>query len=203
MEAARPTSDADIYCMPWSPRHQQQSQLHIDPSEIQAITSPTPATMICARCMLRTLRSQSRHHARHYSTIQSLRAAQQSLTEHQATVSSPQGPSGAPSATSTSAAQPFSTPLSASPTAHGMDSKPKSQSPLVISSVPAGTPLKGLNFMKGKSDPLAMEDHEYPEWLWRILEDKKAAAETGTDGDIYCMSIFLEHCLEPRRHFPS
>lgn len=41
--------------------------------------------------------------------------------------------------------------------------------------------------MKGKSDPLAMEDHEYPDWLWRILENKKAAEESGTDGDIYCV----------------
>jgi hypothetical protein len=55
-----------------------------------------------------------------------------------------------------------------------------------MSSVPAGTPLKGLNFIKGKNDPVAMEDSEYPEWLWRILEDKKAEDEKGTDADIYC-----------------
>jgi large subunit ribosomal protein L54 len=55
-----------------------------------------------------------------------------------------------------------------------------------MSSVPAGTPLKGLNFIKGKTDPVAMEDSEYPEWLWRILEDKKVEEETGTDADIYC-----------------
>jgi len=48
-------------------------------------------------------------------------------------------------------------------------------------------PLKGLNFIKGKSDPLAMEDHEYPDWLWRILEKKKSTEEAAMDADIYCM----------------
>jgi len=60
---------------------------------------------------------------------------------------------------------------------------------MVMSSVPAGTPLKGLNFIKGKNDPVAMEDSEYPEWLWRILEDKKAEDEKGTDVDIYCKPL--------------
>jgi len=41
--------------------------------------------------------------------------------------------------------------------------------------VAAGTPLRGLNFMKDKSDPLAMEDSQYPDWLWTILKDQQGA----------------------------
>lgn len=55
----------------------------------------------------------------------------------------------------------------------------------IKSSVAAGTSLKGLNFLKGKDDPVAMEDHEYPDWLWGILRDKKKE-EDGIDLDIFC-----------------
>lgn len=150
--------------------------------------------MICSRCMLRALRSQPRQRIRQFTSTARRNEAQQSMTEHQAIKSLPR------TATSTSAAQPFSTPPSASPTAHGIDAKPKPQPPMVMSSVPAGTPLKGLNFIKGKTDPVAMEDSEYPEWLWRILEDKKVEEETGTDADIYCKcSELLDgEILEPK-----
>lgn len=57
----------------------------------------------------------------------------------------------------------------------------------IKSSVAAGTSLKGLNFLKGKDDPVAMEDHEYPDWLWGILRDKKKE-EDGVDLDIFCTS---------------
>lgn len=57
--------------------------------------------------------------------------------------------------------------------------------------------MKGLNFIKGKSDPLAMEDHEYPDWLWRILEKKKSTEEAAMDADIYCM-----FSLKPAKTFP-
>ena len=58
----------------------------------------------------------------------------------------------------------------------------------VKSSVPAGTPLKGLGFTKGKDPPVALEDHEYPDWLWGLLDDgqkvdAKGAAEN--EGDAY------------------
>ena len=46
------------------------------------------------------------------------------------------------------------------------------------SSVAAGTVLKGLNYFKNKQDPVALEDHEYPAWLWHVLDEKpKSAAE--------------------------
>ena len=56
------------------------------------------------------------------------------------------------------------------------------------SSVPAGTVLKGLNFVKGKEDPVAREDGEYPEWLWGVLRRKQE--EVGGlgegEGDLFC-----------------
>jgi len=136
--------------------------------------------MICRQCLLRALRSQPKQQFRQFTSTARRNEAQQSMTEHQAAKPSPR------TTTSSSAAQPFSTPPSISSTAHGIDGKSKTQPPIVMSSVPAGTPLKGLNFIKGKTDPVAMEDSEYPEWLWRILEDKKVEEETGTDADIYC-----------------
>lgn len=41
------------------------------------------------------------------------------------------------------------------------------------STAPAGTVLKGLNYMKNKPEVLALEDTEYPEWLWNLDLDSK------------------------------
>lgn len=40
----------------------------------------------------------------------------------------------------------------------------------VASSVPAGTLLQGLGYMKGRPDPEALPDREYPDWLWGVLD---------------------------------
>jgi large subunit ribosomal protein L54 len=66
--------------------------------------------------------------------------------------------------------------------------KKTSDVPVVLSSCPAGTPLKGLNFVKGKTDPVAMEDHEYPPWLWDVLKPKKKDGDDAVDGDLYSKS---------------
>lgn len=94
-----------------------------------------------------------------------------------------------PSAIS-SAAQPFTTPGNISPTSRGEKPSKKKASdvPTVLSSCPAGTPLKGLNFLKGKTDPVAMEDHEYPEWLWTVLNPKEKEGEDLVDADLYSKS---------------
>lgn len=75
------------------------------------------------------------------------------------------------------------------------------------SSVPAGTPLKGLNFYKNKTDPVAMEDSEYPSWLWTALtpEGKK---EEAAEGDLFCKfstgpSLTLSRLRFPRQRVPS
>ncbi|CAO3697152.1 unnamed protein product [Umbelopsis ramanniana] len=43
----------------------------------------------------------------------------------------------------------------------------------IASSVPQGTVLKGINYMKEGKDPIALDDSEYPEWLWDLLDEKK------------------------------
>ncbi|KAI9709339.1 MAG: hypothetical protein M1820_003459 [Bogoriella megaspora] len=166
--------------------------------------------MICARCLLRSARQNSprqvpRHELssiksqlqhRSYKTTASRSAKAISIataTETAPRQGSPDSPHAPPSATSTSAAQPFSTPLTPSPERAGIQSTPTSESVtrLIQSSVPAGTPLRGLNFMKGKNDPLAKEDSEYPDWLWGILDDAEAKAgkgKEGQEGDMFAKS---------------
>ncbi|KAI5205699.1 hypothetical protein E4T39_02801 [Aureobasidium subglaciale] len=96
-------------------------------------------------------------------------------------------------ATSTGAAQPFSTPLTPSPSAAKLQApSAEKAAPTVKSSVAAGTPLKGLNFIKGKNDPVALEDSEYPTWLWGILKKKggesAGAADASVEGDLFSKS---------------
>lgn len=67
----------------------------------------------------------------------------------------------------------------------------KKEAPRVASSVPAGTVLKGLNFFKNKQDPLALEDNEYPDWLWGVLAEAEAkkGGEGEAEGDLFGMSL--------------
>ncbi|CAO3591344.1 unnamed protein product [Absidia cylindrospora] len=46
------------------------------------------------------------------------------------------------------------------------------------SSVAAGTTLSGINFLKDGKDPVALEDNEYPMWLWDLLDEKKQKQKT-------------------------
>lgn len=48
--------------------------------------------------------------------------------------------------------------------------------------------LTGLNYFKGKTDPVALADSEYPEWLWSCMDVMKKSggtAESGA-GDEFC-----------------
>ncbi|OAP57129.1 hypothetical protein AYL99_07866 [Fonsecaea erecta] len=47
------------------------------------------------------------------------------------------------------------------------------------SSIPGGKELRGLGYTKAKPKILAMEDDEYPEWLWKLLDEKRL----GTDAE--------------------
>jgi large subunit ribosomal protein L54 len=51
--------------------------------------------------------------------------------------------------------------------------------------------LNGLNYFKGKTDPVALPDDAYPSWLWNCLEvQKKADAAADADaGDEFCTSF--------------
>jgi len=51
--------------------------------------------------------------------------------------------------------------------------------------------LKGLNYFKNKPEPVALEDHEYPEWLWTLLDERKTSPADGQkeeiDPRLFCM----------------
>ncbi len=163
--------------------------------------------MICRSCLRSASRAQiptststRRQPTRFLTTTTPLRAA--SATPISATTATQsaarQGDSSSshtpPTATSTSAAQPFSEPLTpaASPDlkATAAEAAKKKIAPLVKSSIPAGQPLKGLNFLKDKQDPVALADDEYPSWLWTILDRQEKKAEAGA-GDLFCASFFF------------
>jgi Mitochondrial ribosomal protein L37 len=48
-----------------------------------------------------------------------------------------------------------------------------------------------LNFIKGREDPLALPEEDYPEWLWKILDSGKKGGEEGKEelGDEFCASF--------------
>ena len=131
--------------------------------------------MICQRCALRL------------SSRISIRPSFASRSF--STGSALANPSDPPPATSTSAAQPFSTPFTPSPSkTPGIPpgASIKSKTAGVTSSVPAGTPLKGLSYVKGQEAPLAKEDGEYPDWLWGLVGKGKEGNEgEETMGDAF------------------
>lgn len=52
--------------------------------------------------------------------------------------------------------------------------------------------MKGINYIKGREDPVALKEEEYPEWLWRVLDVKeKEAGEEMAEGDEFCASLFF------------
>lgn len=93
-----------------------------------------------------------------------------------------------------SAAPTLSTPLGDVGAGDSAGAKPK------LSSCPEGTILQGLNYIKGKNDPVALADEAYPEWLWSCLDVTKKA-DDGADedaGDEFCMFLslsLLDHAL--------
>ncbi|KAI6348042.1 hypothetical protein MCOR25_010854 [Pyricularia grisea] len=76
------------------------------------------------------------------------------------------------------------------------DAAPAAQAPAdaaananpVLSTCPKGTVLKGLNYFKDKSDPVALADDAYPAWLWNCLSVTKKAAAVDADAgaDEFC-----------------
>ncbi|TVY20052.1 hypothetical protein LARI1_G002720 [Lachnellula arida] len=111
--------------------------------------------------------------------------------------------SSPPAATSTSAAQPFSTPLSPAPNdvSLGTSLKPKPKTSALPASIcPPGSVMKGLNYFKGKDDPIALTEEEYPEWLWHVLDVKdKASAVEVEAGDEFSKSKKLRRKAAKRQ----
>ena len=135
--------------------------------------------MICQRC-LKTLQSSPNR------AVARTRIQQKSLRLTAPWGQSPIFQERSLTATFKSTSQCFSTSVRA-PSPPNPSSA--SSDPVVVSSVPAGTLLKGLGYLKGKDPPIAKEDHEYPKWLWGLLDEGKEKAQTegGVDqGDSYC-----------------
>ncbi|EMC93374.1 hypothetical protein BAUCODRAFT_238697 [Baudoinia panamericana UAMH 10762] len=134
--------------------------------------------MICQRC-LRRLAHQSAQHDRSHASKRALSTTKiirsTPVTAETTTTNVPR-PDGRPAATSRpGVAQPISTPLTASPDRQELPiSRKQTKAPakLPASSMPAGTVMKGLNFMKNKPDPIAMED----------------GAKAGREGDLFAKS---------------
>jgi len=77
--------------------------------------------------------------------------------------------------------QPLSTPggvhVDVDPTQPAKAAKPAVERP--PSSCIPGTQMLGLNYFRNKADPIALEDNEYPEWLWSLLDSSKKEAKKG------------------------
>ena len=186
-------------------------QRHDSPTR-SSTNSPFKTSMICRHCLRAAARAQL-FHPSHDTTAPSFNrllsttsryakaippAATTKPTTQQGSLSSLHK---SPAATSTSAAQPLSAPLTPSPVAVGVEPG-KSQIPVItLSSTPAGTPLKGLNFLKSRSDPVALEDSEYPTWLWDILKKEGKKGEDRKEGDLFCrlFIILLNASISPSK----
>lgn len=171
--------------------------------------------MICRNCLRAASRTQlpasSIRQSQRFLTTSSALHNATPISATTATQTAPrQGSSTSshtpPTATSTSAAQPFSEPLTpaASPDLKAQAAKvaEKKAAPLVKSSIPAGQPLKGLNFLKNAQDPVALPDDEYPSWLWTILDRQEKKAETGA-GDLFCTFDDSPYIYKPPPPSPS
>lgn len=164
--------------------------------------------MICQRCRTGML---SRLQPQHTITWTASSPARQTLLQRtqfrnysdgKASVSAPPPPPTPrqpvsdditiPSAVSSATpgvSQPLSTPEGVHTDAH--PAEPTKPTPSkVLSSCPAGTKLNGLNYFKNKPDVVALEDSEYPEWLWGLLEEFESKANDKSGGvDPKCMDI--------------
>jgi large subunit ribosomal protein L54 len=48
----------------------------------------------------------------------------------------------------------------------------ETKSVTITSFAPPGTKLKGINVKKNGQDPIALPENEYPDWLWRLLDEE-------------------------------
>ncbi|PGH08052.1 hypothetical protein GX51_01493 [Blastomyces parvus] len=141
--------------------------------------------MLCSSCRTSLLRLPLRQQS--WASRQTSRCAvslpyRQSARQYSTPASGgsePSQPSSAPSITLPSVAPPSS---SVPPTPKG------NEPPRVVSGTPAGTTLKGLNYLKNKPDVFAMEDHEYPDWLWGLLDEANAKKTADGKADVAAMN---------------
>jgi len=74
--------------------------------------------------------------------------------------------------------QPFSTPEYAPSSTTKAAAKDARKSTKLQGSIAGGQELRGIAYLKTRPTILAMEDDEYPDWLWKLLDEPKT--EMGT-----------------------
>lgn len=161
--------------------------------------------MICRRCMQRLARRPPLSH-RTFSYTPPTRASPTASQQQEA-----QQPIQDDHQVPTSPTQSSTTPSSSSSPPPPKTKKTPAAAKNVLSSpssVPAGTVLKGLNFLKNQQDPVALEDHEYPEWLWKALQRKGDVSGAGAgagdeEGDLFCMCGFSSFSLSSYYLLPT
>ncbi|KAH6650043.1 mitochondrial ribosomal protein L37-domain-containing protein [Chaetomium tenue] len=128
--------------------------------------------MICRTCLRRAAGFTTRQITPQPFT-RATAAARTFTTTLRTRNATPTAPTAAP-ATTTAAAEstPDLTPLTP-PSAGDSEATTEPRS-----SCPEGTVLSGLNYIKGKNDPVALADEAYPAWLWNCLEVQKKADST-------------------------
>ncbi|CAG8975531.1 hypothetical protein HYALB_00012246 [Hymenoscyphus albidus] len=144
--------------------------------------------MICRSCLLRGISKPLTRPCRPSYPI--LRALSTSSTPAPSTPTS-----NSPPTLTTPLPHPLSASLGTPKT------KPKT-TVLPISSAPAGRVLKGINYIQGRDDPVALKEEEYPEWLWRILDAKKDVGGEGEEevgGDEFSKSKKLRRKAAKRQ----
>ncbi|KAK3336610.1 mitochondrial ribosomal protein L37-domain-containing protein [Cercophora scortea] len=127
--------------------------------------------MICRTCVRRTAGVSLSSGARPIASS----TARPFSTTLRARNASPPTPAAS---SESSSAPPNLTPL----TPTGADGTPAAAAE-PLSSCVEGTVLYGLNFLKGRTDPVALPDAAYPEWLWRCLEVQKKT-DAASDADL-------------------
>jgi hypothetical protein len=126
-----------------------------DLNHIYNYNTPTHK-MICRRCL--TSASSLTRTIPHRAAPVILRSFASTTIQRNA------APAAAPAAPSTSENPTFSTPLGDAATAATAEAKP------ALSACAEGTVLNGLNYLKNKTDPVALADDAYPAWLWSCLD---------------------------------
>ncbi|KAI1757254.1 mitochondrial ribosomal protein L37-domain-containing protein [Xylaria castorea] len=137
--------------------------------------------MICRRCLQRAsaLRTPRAGLSTSISWSLPVRNSSRPISSTAARPSAAEAP--ATEAATTTTTPSLSTPLADSEGAAAKES---------LSSCREGTILTGLNYFKTKTDPLALADDAYPEWLWRCLDVQHKTDEGEADdaGDEFSKS---------------
>ena len=155
--------------------------------------------MICQSC-----RTSLFSHIKHSSSSPYLRLLTNSSRPYSGT---PSFLSSTPAPSSPSIALPSTGASPPPPPQQAADDASKASGGKVLSSCTVGTRLQGLNYMKNKPDLVALDDSEYPSWLWGILEDGKGGSgkgnAEGAEGEIRKLYTLCSSPFYPDFHLCS